>query len=128
MESTDAKAESAPAGKPRILLVEDSPLNQQVTLKQLESLGHGADVASNGLEALAALKRTPYAIVLMDCQMPDMDGYETTWQIRNREKEQAETQRSYIIALTANTRPQDRERCLSSGMDDYVTKPVQLVE
>ena len=130
MESTDAKPESVPPGKARILLVEDSPLNQQITLKQLETLGYSADVAGNGLEALAALKRVPYPIVLMDCQMPDMDGYEATWQIRNREKEQARSSRSkiYIIALTANTRPQDRERCLSSGMDDYVTKPVQLVE
>jgi len=130
MESTDAKPESVAQGKARILLVEDSPLNQQITLKQLEALGYSADVAGNGLEALAALERVPYPIVLMDCQMPDMDGYEATWQIRNREKEQAQSSRSkiYIIALTANTRPQDRERCLSSGMDDYVSKPVQLVE
>ncbi len=127
MESTDAKAESAPPGKARILLVEDSPLNQQITLKQLEALGYNADVAGNGLEALAALQRVPYPIVLMDCQMPDMDGYEATWQIRNREKEQDQSSRSkiYIIAFTM---PQDRERCLSSGMDDYVSKPVQLVE
>jgi CheY-like chemotaxis protein len=130
MESTDAKTESVPPGKPRILLVEDSPLNQQITLKQLETLGYGADVAGNGLEALAALQHVPYQIVLMDCQMPGMDGYETTWQIRSREKEQAQgsTGKIHIIALTANTGPQDRERCLSSGMDDYVTKPVQLVE
>src|ERR1044071_1082892 len=130
MESNDAKAESTPPGKARILLVEDSPLNQQITLKQLETLGYGADVAANGLEALAALDRAAYPIVLMDCQMPDMDGYEATWQIRNREKEQAQNLRAkaYIIALTANTRPEDRQRCLSSGMDDYVSKPVQLIE
>jgi CheY-like chemotaxis protein len=126
MESTET--ESVPPGKARILLVEDSPLNQQITVKQLETLGYCADVAANGLEALAALQRVPYQIVLMDCQMPEMDGYETTWQIRNREKEQAQSSRTHIIALTANTRPQDRERCLNSGMDDYVTKPVQLVE
>jgi CheY-like chemotaxis protein/HPt (histidine-containing phosphotransfer) domain-containing protein len=130
MESTEAKTESVPAGKPRILLVEDSPLNQQITLKQLEALGYCADLAGNGVEALAALERASYPIVLMDCQMPEMDGYETTWQIRNREKEQAQGTRSkiYIITLTANTKPEDRERCLSSGMDDYVSKPVQLVE
>lgn len=128
MESTDAKAESAPSRKARILLVEDSPLNQQITLKQLETLGYGADVVGNGLEALEALQRIPYQIVLMDCQMPDMDGYEATWQIRNREKEQSSSSKVYIIALTANTKPQDRERCLNSGMDDYVCKPVQLVE
>jgi CheY-like chemotaxis protein len=130
METTDAKTESVPQAKARILVVEDSPLNQQITLKQLETLGYGADLAANGVEALAALQRVPYQIVLMDCQMPDMDGYEATWQIRNREKDQAggAGSRTYIIALTANTRPQDRERCLTSGMDDYVTKPVQLVE
>ena len=128
MESTESQ--SVPPGKPRILLVEDSPLNQQITLKRLESLGYCADVAGNGLEALAALERAPYPIVLMDCQMPEMDGYETTWQIRDREKVQAQGSRprTYIIALTANTRPQDRERCLNSGMDDYVSKPVQLIE
>ena len=130
MQSTEAKADSASPAKARILLVEDSPLNQQITLKQLEALGYSADVAANGLEALAALDRTAYEIVLMDCQMPDMDGYETTWQIRDREKaqEQSSKPRTYVIALTANTKPQDRERCLSSGMDDYVSKPVQLTE
>jgi two-component system sensor histidine kinase/response regulator len=130
METTDAKAESVPPGKARILLVEDSPLNQQITLKQLEALGYSADVAGNGLEALEAMQKAPYQIVLMDCQMPGMDGYETTWQIRNNEKQQTQSSGSkvHIIALTANTRPQDRERCLSSGMDDYVSKPVQLVE
>jgi CheY-like chemotaxis protein len=130
MESTDAKTESVPPAKPRILLVEDSPLNQQITLKQLEALGYNADVAANGMEALAALQRSTYPIVLMDCQMPGMDGYETTWQIRNREKEQAQssTGKTYIIAFTANTKPQDRARCLSSGMDDYISKPVQLAE
>src|SRR5215831_17659540 len=130
METTDAKAESVPPGKARILLVEDSPLNQQITLKQLEALGYNADVAGNGLEALEAMQKAPYQIVLMDCQMPGMDGYETTWQIRNNEKQQTQSSglKVHIIALTANTRPQDRERCLSSGMDDYVTKPVQLVE
>src|SRR5215471_1857848 len=114
METTDAKTESVQPGKARILVVEDSPLNQQITLKQLETLGYSADVAGNGLEALAALQRVPYQVVLMDCQMPDMDGYEATWQIRNREKEHLEGSKMkiYIIALTANTRPQDRERCL----------------
>src|SRR6266851_4688611 len=96
MESTDAKAESARPSKARILLVEDSPLNQQITLKQLETLGYGADVAANGLEALAALQRVPYQIVLMDCQMPDMDGYETTGksEIARRNRPKAQGQKS----------------------------------
>ncbi len=121
--------ERVPRKQARILLVEDSVVNQRVTLLQLRSLGYSAEVASNGLEALAALQRAPFDIVLMDCQMPEMGGYETTWQIRDLEKERAQTadpqSRVYIIALTANTGPEDREKCLATGMDDYIGKPVQ---
>lgn len=132
MPDTDMPTESSPPRSVRILLVEDSVFNQRVTQKQLKKLGFSADLASDGLEALAALQRVEYDIVIMDCQMPEMDGYETTWQIRDREMEQAKHYGSkskvYIIALTANTEPTDRDKCLSVGMNDYIGKPVQLAE
>jgi CheY-like chemotaxis protein/HPt (histidine-containing phosphotransfer) domain-containing protein len=116
----------------RILVVEDNVLNQRITQKQLQKLGYSADLAPDGLAALAALQRVPYDIVLMDCQMPEMDGYETTWQIRHREGGQArlspEMPKAYIIALTANTEAADRDKCLAAGMNDYIGKPVQLAE
>jgi two-component system, sensor histidine kinase and response regulator len=126
----------SPAGsssKPvRILVAEDSPLNQQVALKQLEKLGYQADAVSDGTQVLEALARTSYDIILMDCQMPEMSGYEAAWQIRNREKEQPENSggrgRVQIIAMTANTKADDREKCLAAGMDDFINKPVQLPE
>jgi CheY-like chemotaxis protein len=116
----------------RILVAEDSPLNQQVALKQLEKLGYQADAVSDGAQVLEALARTTYDIILMDCQMPEMSGYEAAWQIRNREKEQPEnsTGRAHvqIIAMTANTKADNREKCLAAGMDDFINKPVQLPE
>ncbi len=132
MPDTNQPAESVPPKNIRILVVEDSVLNQRITQKQLQKLGYSADLATDGLEALAALQRVPYDIVLMDCQMPEMDGYETTWQIRDRELERAKQfgakSKVYIIALTANTEAADRDKCLSAGMNDYIGKPVQLVE
>src|SRR6516165_874934 len=119
------------AGKPvRILVAEDSPLNQQVALKQLEKLGYQADAVSDGAQVLEALARTSYAVILMDCQMPEMSGYEATWQIRERERQAAQGSGSaphvYIIAMTANTRADTREKCQAAGMDDFIDKPVQL--
>jgi CheY-like chemotaxis protein len=116
----------------RILIAEDSPLNQQVALKQLEALGYQADAVADGEEVLAALDRGPYDIILMDCHMPEMSGYEATWQIRDRQagaggKEEGWS-RPYIIAMTANTEADSREKCEEAGMDDYVSKPVQLAE
>jgi CheY-like chemotaxis protein len=115
-----------------ILVAEDSPLNQQVALKQLERLGYAADAVADGAQVLEALQRKPYDIILMDCQMPEMSGYEATWQIRNIEQDRAggstpET-RIHIIAMTANTEADSREKCLASGMDDFIRKPVQLPE
>jgi CheY-like chemotaxis protein len=116
----------------RILVAEDSPLNQQVALKQLEKLGYLADAVSDGSQVLEALARTSYDVILMDCQMPEMSGYEATWQIRNLEKEQPENfkdrARVQIIAMTANTQADSKEKCLAAGMDDFINKPVQLPE
>jgi CheY-like chemotaxis protein len=123
----------APAPKPvRVLVAEDSPLNQQVALKQLEKLGYQAEGVADGTAAVEAVRRAACDIILMDCQMPELNGYEATWQIRDLEKEQAPAgglpQRVYIIAMTANTKADSRDKCLEAGMDDYIRKPVQLPE
>jgi signal transduction histidine kinase/ABC-type amino acid transport substrate-binding protein/AmiR/NasT family two-component response regulator len=114
----------------KVLLVEDNPLNQKVSLEQLQVLGCTADVAEDGLEALAALEQTTYDLILMDCQMPRMDGFKTTDEIRRREKQQLETTGRRvcipIIAVTANAMKGDLERCLAAGMNDYLSKPVRM--
>jgi CheY-like chemotaxis protein len=105
----------------RVLLVEDNPVNRRVGVKMLERLGLAADVAENGRAALEALGRQHYDVVLMDCQMPELDGFEATRSIRAR----GAPRRIPIIALTADAMPGDRDKCLAAGMDDYLAKPIK---
>lgn len=107
----------------RILLAEDNATNQKLALRLLARMGYRADVAANGLEALQALERQTYDVVLMDMQMPEMDGLETTRHIHQRWPGE---QHPYVIAMTANAMEGDREMCLAAGMDDYISKPIRV--
>jgi CheY-like chemotaxis protein len=106
-------------------VAEDNAINQQVALSFLERLGYRADVAANGLEVLQSLQRQPYDVVLMDVQMPEMDGLEATRRIRQDLGPEAQPR---IIAMTANVMREDREACLAAGMEDYISKPIQVEE
>jgi CheY-like chemotaxis protein len=114
-----------PAVGARVLVAEDNPVNQLVATRMLEKLGYRADVAGNGAEAVEALMTIDYALVLMDCQMPELDGFEATREIRRR---QTPPRRTPVIAMTAAATPSDRDRCYEADMDDYISKPVRLGE
>ncbi len=109
----------------RVLVAEDNAINQRLTAAQLARFGLHADIVANGSEALAALAQLPYDLVLMDCQMPEMDGYQATREIRAREVLSGQPHLP-VVAMTANARAGDRALCLAAGMDDYIVKPVRL--
>ncbi len=134
--------EAARRGSVRILIADDHRVNQQLAVHMVERLGYRADVVSNGQEAFEAVMRQPYDLVLMDCQMPDLDGYQATKKIRSREASPVKHESSDkirdlnnellgrfripIIAMTANAMQGDREKCLEVGMDDYLAKPIKF--
>jgi len=107
----------------RLLLAEDNVINQKVALKLLSKLGYQADLAGNGLEAIAALERQTYDVILMDIQMPEMDGDEATRQIRAK---WSQDRQPHIVAMTAHALEGDREKYIDRGMDDYVSKPIKV--
>src|SRR5207248_9001747 len=107
------------------LRADEQAMSQEVALRVVEKLGYQADVAGNGLEAIEALERQPYDVVLMDVQMPELDGLDATRQICERWSEET---RPHIVAMTAKALPEDREACFAAGMNDYVAKPIRAEE
>ena len=130
-EPQDRPADRKPFTSSRILLVEDNPVNQALSTAMLAYFGCYADLAENGLEALEKLNTERYDLILMDCQMPEMDGYDATAAIRKEEaayREMGEDRHIPIVALTAHAMEGDREICLRAGMDDYLSKPFKIEE
>ncbi|MBT4400701.1 MAG: response regulator, partial [Bacteroidetes bacterium] len=129
-ESSDEKAASLVSKWliPRILLVEDNKINQRIAILHLEKMGYEISLAENGQEAFDQYKKGGFDLIFMDIQMPIMDGYETTRQIRKYEQDENRESGIYIIAMTANAMKGDREACLDVGMNDYISKPFKAEE
>jgi CheY-like chemotaxis protein len=106
----------------RILIAEDNVINQTIAVKMLEKMGFRADAVANGKEVITALNSIPYDLVLMDCQMPEMDGYEATAEIRK--SAMVSVSKIPVVAMTANAMTDDAKKCLDAGMSDYVSKPI----
>ncbi len=121
-----APSVSAAAVLSRVLIVDDNPVNQIVTVRAVNHLGYAGEVVAGGEQALEAIDRDQFAAILMDCQMPGLDGYQAAAEIRRREARAHSTRRTPIIAMTANAAEGDPERCRAAGMDDYLTKPIHL--
>jgi CheY-like chemotaxis protein len=121
---TAMDAEMAKDHPLRILLAEDNVVNQKLAVRILERMGYRADIASNGLEAIESIERQIYDVILMDVQMPEMDGLDATRNIRKL----TEATQPHIIAMTANAMEGDREMCLAAGMNDYISKPIRINE
>ncbi|MEH1831562.1 MAG: GAF domain-containing protein [Nostoc sp.] len=121
---TSSSPNPSTKSKLRILLAEDNLVNQKVALKQLQSLGYKADVVANGKEVLQLLEKIPYDLILMDCQMPILDGLETTKEIHRWQEDAFALRRPVVIAMTANAMKEDEQMCINAGMDDYLSKPV----
>ena len=109
-----------------ILLVEDNILNQRITTFSLKKFNHEVDIANNGLEAVNKYREKDYDVILMDIMMPVMDGLEATFQIRKYENEMPTKKHTPVIAITANTLDNDRDKCLATGMDEYMAKPFDM--
>jgi CheY-like chemotaxis protein len=129
--TSPARAPALPPQAPvvkraRILVVDDDTINVRVAMRMLQRLGYRPDAAGNGREALEALAAIPYDLVLMDCHMPELDGYEAVEELRRREADSA--RRTKVVAFTASAMPEERARGYAVGMDDYLIKPVQFVE
>ena len=123
--SLDLDPEQANRHPLRILLAEDNVVNQKLALKLLSQMGYQADVAANGIEVIEAVERQPYDLVLMDVQMPEMDGLEATRRIVDQIPVE---QQPWIVAMTANAMDGDRARCIEAGMKGYISKPIRVHE